>query len=130
MSAILPQTAPRDTTIDLSTLSKCSPVACKPWCIEGDGHPNDWYRADQGCRSEIHEVTLRAWDKVKVSERGELMPSKLGVVLVADIHDPMHVEVVLDGVAGHRAGFNMTCQEAQDLAIDLLLLAAQSKATR
>jgi hypothetical protein len=130
VSAIAYQTTARETTIDLTTFSKCSPVACKPWCLEGDGHPNDWYRTDQGCRSEIHEATLAAWDKVEVSERGEPMPSKLGVMLVADTDDPMHVEVVLDRVAGHCAGLNMTGQEAEDLAIGLLPLAAQSKGTR
>lgn len=127
MRTIRHETAARPTAIDLTTRPRCSPVECKPWCVEGDGHPNDWHTADQGCRSEIREVTLRAWDTLAVDEPGDEMPSRLGVVLVADIDDPMHVEVVLDDVAGHRAGFNMTCDEAQDLAIDLLLLAAQSK---
>jgi hypothetical protein len=78
VSAMAYQTTAHETTIDLTTLSKCSPVAGKPWCIEGEAHPNRWHRADQGGRSEIHEVTLAAWGKVQVSERGEPMPSKLG----------------------------------------------------
>jgi hypothetical protein len=39
----------------------------------------------------------------------------------------MHVEIVLDDIAGHSANFNMTCEEAHDLAIDLLLLVAHSQ---
>ena len=127
MSTIAYQNPAPPSTMNLITGPKCSPVKCKPWCLEGDGHPNDWHIADQGCRSQTREVTLDAWDKARGSELGEPVASKLGVVLVANVDHPMHVEVVLDDVAGHRAGFNMTCEEAGDLAFDLLLLAAQSR---
>ena len=127
MSTILYQTAARGSTTDLTT-PKCSLVQRKPRGTEGDGHPNQWSMADQGCRREIHEVTLRACDKVGVNERGDEVPSGLGVVLVARIDGPMHV-VVLDDVTGHRVGSNMACQEAHDLEIDLLSLTARSKGT-
>ena len=28
------------------------PVTCQPWCMYGDGHPAEIFRADQWCRSE------------------------------------------------------------------------------
>lgn len=126
MSTIAHPSAAPGTTMDLITGPKCSPVECKPWCTDGDGHPDDWHTTDQGCRSQTREVTLRVWDKAPVNELGVQVPSKLAVVLVANIDDPMYVKVVLDEVAGHHAGFNMTRQEAGDLAFDLLL-AAQSE---
>jgi hypothetical protein len=129
VSTILHEKAARGTAIDLTTLPKCSPVGRTPWCTEDDGHPNDWHTADQECRSEIHQVTLRAWDQVEVHECGDEMPSRLGGALAANIDDPMHVGVVLNEVAGQRAGFSMTCEEAKDLAFDLLLPAAQPKGT-
>jgi hypothetical protein len=112
---------------DLSTVQNCPPVECKPWCVEGDGHPNEQLRADQFCISQAREVVLHAWPKVELNELGEQVPSQIAVVLTANIDEPMHIEVVLDDIAGHIANFNMTCEEAHDLAIDLLLLVAQAK---
>jgi hypothetical protein len=116
-----------DGTDDLSTPPNRPPVACKPWCIKGDGHPNEQLKADQFCISEAREVVLHAWPKVAVTECGDEMPSQIAVVLIANIDEPMHVEIVLDDIAGHSANFNMTCEEAHDLAIDLLLLVAHSQ---
>jgi len=112
---------------DTVTAPNCPPVACKSWCIEGDGHPNQKQSADQFCIGDAREVVLRTWPKVAVSDRGDVMPSQIAVVLMADVDEPMHVEIVLDDIAGHTGSFNMTGQEAHDLAIDLLLLVAQSE---
>jgi hypothetical protein len=46
-------------------------------------------------------------------------------VLIADIDMLTHVEIVLDDIAGPTAKINMTCEEAHDLAVDLLILVAQ-----
>jgi len=32
------------------------PVTCAPWCVDGDGHPGEFCRADQWCRSESISV--------------------------------------------------------------------------
>lgn len=48
--------------------------------------------------------------------------------LIADIDMPTHVEIVLDDIAGPTAKINMTCEEAHDLAVDLLILVAQARA--
>ena len=47
--------------------------------------------------------------------------------LIADIDMPTHVEIVLDDIAGPTVNINMTCEEAHDLALDLLILVAQSR---
>lgn len=109
------------------SLPTCPPVNCKPWCVEGDGHPNERLSSDQFCISEAREVVLHAWPKMEVNQDGDQIASQIAVVLLAKVDEPMHVEVVLDDIAGHTANFNMTCEEAHDLAIDLLLLVAQSR---
>ena len=48
-------------------------------------------------------------------------------MLIADIDMPTHVETVLDDVAGPTAKINMTCEEAHDLEVDLLILVAQAR---
>lgn len=54
-------------------------------------------------------------------------PSQIAVVLIADVDMPTHVEIVVDDIAGPTANINMTCEEAHDLAVDLLILVAQSR---
>jgi hypothetical protein len=34
------------------------PVQCQPWCLAGDGHPNEWDRLDQSCWGAEHTVAL------------------------------------------------------------------------
>jgi len=34
------------------------PITCTPWCTDGDGHPNEVFRADQWCRTEERATML------------------------------------------------------------------------
>ena len=34
------------------------PITCTPWCMDGDGHPNEVFRADQWCRTEEQATML------------------------------------------------------------------------
>ena len=48
-------------------------------------------------------------------------------MLIADIDMPTDVEIVLADIVGPTAKINMTCEEANDLAVDLLILVAQAR---
>ena len=82
---------------------------------------------DQFCISRAREVVLRTWPNVNVNERDHEPQSQIAVVIIADIDMPTHVEIVLDDIAGPTADINMTCEEGHDLALDLLILVAQSR---
>jgi hypothetical protein len=112
--------------MDGKTLVKCAPIQCKPWCSAGDGHPDEWNREDQQCRTEAGEVQLADMPKIEMSYDG-MWPSQVDVVLYAPVDAPMHVEVSLDMIAGHSGWFKMTTEEAHDLAVHLLFLVAQSE---
>ena len=102
-------------------------MACKPWCIEGEGRPNQRLTDDQFFISHAREVVLRTWPNVNVNERDHEPQSQIAVVIIADIDMPTHVEIVLADLAGPTAKINMTCEEANDLAVDLLILVAQAR---
>jgi hypothetical protein len=122
-----PRRTERADVDDQSALPNCPPRACKPWCIEGDGHPDQQSSDDQFCISRAREVVLRTRPSADVNEHGDALPSQIAVVLIADIDKPTRVEIVLDDIAGHTANINLTCEEAHDLAVDLLILVTQSR---
>ena len=66
-----PRRTERADVHDQTALANCPPVACKPWCLEGEGRPNQRLTDDQFCNSQAREVVLRTWPNVKVNERGD-----------------------------------------------------------
>jgi hypothetical protein len=34
------------------------PVTCEPWCVDGDGHPDEVFHDDQWCRTDETSVLL------------------------------------------------------------------------
>jgi len=34
------------------------PITCTPWCVDGDGHPNEVFHGDQWCHTEEQATML------------------------------------------------------------------------
>ena len=34
------------------------PITCTPWCVDGDGHPNEVFHGDQWCHTEERATML------------------------------------------------------------------------
>lgn len=60
MSTNLCQSPAAGTTMELITAAKSLPVNCRPWRLEGDGHPHRGHVADPGRLTQTRASDLPA----------------------------------------------------------------------
>jgi hypothetical protein len=95
------------------------PVACHPWCVYQDGHPNEVHRDDQWCGTEYVEIPTRAYPSVEQQDQTHA-PAAIAVYGTAWHHGA--VPKVHVGLGDDR-GLDILPAEARELAAQLLRIA-------
>src|SRR3981081_3541677 len=104
-----------------------SGIDCAPWCVDGDGHPDDICRADQNCWGVQHKVVLGLEDGAPALPMTSVSSDAPGLTVYAykqwhglphlrlnvfREHDNPHLSVDHD--------LDVTASEARQLAVYLL----------
>ncbi len=103
------------------------PIVCQPWCLEGDGHPDALFTADQHCWSEDRVIALTVNESIDG-----------GPASWRDTSDPVaYAMVFLDSASGEstsvcvgyadRFAIRFTPTEARLLAAALLEMAGTAE---
>ena len=105
-----------------------SPIQCAPWCVYGDGHPQQFMRGDQTCWGADHYVEasteeLRAEYNGRTGER-TVFPAHIGPCAYRGFNEHpvvyLHVDVPTRQV---DVSVKLTAAEARALAAHLIEVA-------
>jgi hypothetical protein len=106
------------TAIAATGSSTAPPVQCQPWCLAGDGHPNEWDRLDQSCWGAEHTVQLSTEPKIHLVVGGRKQ-QYLSAYLEKAAEDSAPSRVFI----GHNGkGKTATLDEAKRFALEILAL--------
>jgi hypothetical protein len=106
------------TAIAANGSSTATPVQCQPWCLAGDGHPNEWDRLDQSCWGAEHAVQLSTEPKIHLVVGGAKQ-QYLSAYLEKAAEDSAPSRVFI----GHNGkGKTATLDEAKAFALEILVL--------
>ena len=116
------------TTTDDHELAT-GPVQCKPWCRHGDGHPDEEYRANQGCSIASDGPSLTLMEPFEDSS-GVMYAGVVEVAGFADPDHPPYLEVVAQVGERTEQFWKMTPDEARTLAARLVEIADTIEASQ
>lgn len=106
------------TAIAATGSGTAPPVQCQPWCLAGDGHPNEWDRLDQSCWGAEHTVQLSTEPKIHLVVGGAKQ-QYLSAYLEKASEDSASPRVFI----GHNGnGKTATLDEAKAFALEILAL--------
>ena len=95
------------------------PITCTPWCVDGDGHPNEIGREDQWCYTGDAHIPASLHDPVKMND-GTTVPGWVSVYGQA-WHHGRAPEIHLG--QDEDAGMQLTVSEARQVAAALVTAA-------
>jgi hypothetical protein len=96
------------------TRPRVDPIECTKWCVEGDGHPNEFMTEDQTCQGDYAVTVLSLLGQSDAAE----------VASYAKRHNGGQEHVCLDVQVGAiDVDVAMTAKEAVKIANDLLTAA-------
>jgi hypothetical protein len=106
------------TALAATGSSTAPPVQCQPWCLAGDGHPNEWDPLDQSCWGAEHTVPLSTEPKIHLVVGGRKQ-QYLSAYLEKAAEDSAPSRVFI----GHNGqGKTATLDEAKRFALEILAL--------
>lgn len=102
------------------------PIECTSWCVDGDGHPNEWCREDQACWSPATYVDLSLHPVHR--EGADEFPEQVGVMARRNHQRTVvYMHLVDIRIRGPRAPYDvldhslhLTPNEAEHLAALLI----------
>ena len=106
------------THADLTARATCAPLACQPWCRDGDGHPDERAREEQWCFGIEHRVYLSTEPTEFLSDGNTRQPY-LNTYLLRQADDT--ASRVFIGHGG-SSGKSATLEEARRFALEILTL--------
>ena len=105
------------TTTATTERTTVPPIACRPWCVYGDGHPNETFREDQWCSSEERSIPVSHYPAVEWADE-EYRPEMVTVYATEHESDAATINVSL----GDTDALRLSAAEARALAAALLEL--------
>lgn len=101
-------------------LSDAPPTDCQPWCDEGEGHADEWFRVDRACWGSDRHVFLSA-EPTGTEALGS--GQQTFVVSLEQQADPTEPRVLISAnVNNGNTDEGLTLQEARRFALEVLAL--------